>query len=369
MNLRVAVAEPADDAAIRNLVRRQPVPGRISLTYEREPSFALGCQVTGQDCRILLARDERSGDVVGVACRSERRLFVNGAERRLGYLGQLRIDDDYRGRWLVARGFSLLRQWHEQAPLPGYLAALVDGNEQARGVLVERPRRQFPLFHKVANYRTLALAVGRRKRPLLGEAVISPAAATHELGEVARFLEANGVRRQFFPLWTEEALRELIERRGLELADLRIARAQGEIVGVMGLWDQSAYKQTVVHGYTGWLKLVRPMYNVVANCLGRPRLPRPQQQLRSAYAAFICVAEENTDLFAALLRDLYNHASVRGFEYILLGLDARDPFLPTAQRYQHVVYPSQIYLAEWADATQLHAQLDSRPTYVEIATL
>ena len=74
----VDLAAPADDAGIRGLLRRQPVPGRISLAYEREPDFSLGCAVTGENAAIVVAALVDDGAIVGVACRSVRHVFVNG---------------------------------------------------------------------------------------------------------------------------------------------------------------------------------------------------------------------------------------------------------------------------------------------------
>src|SRR5262245_44395022 len=122
MNVVIDFASRSDDRGIRALVGRQAMPGRISLALAREPDFSTGCLVTGDDPRILVARSADEGEVVGVACRSVRRLFLNGREQRVGYLGQLRVDERFRGRWLVARGFSLLEQMHRDDPLPGYLA-------------------------------------------------------------------------------------------------------------------------------------------------------------------------------------------------------------------------------------------------------
>ena len=103
MQFSIQFATPADDAAIRQLLRREPMPGRIRVTYQREPEFRLGCEVTGEDCQVLVARRQDSDEIVGVASRSVRRVFVNGREQRVGYLGQLRIDPRFRGRWLVSR--------------------------------------------------------------------------------------------------------------------------------------------------------------------------------------------------------------------------------------------------------------------------
>jgi hypothetical protein len=367
MPVTIDFAVPADDAAIRRLVKRQSVPGRITVAFEREPDFSLGCAVTGEDCRILVARAAEDGEVVGVACRSVRRVFLNGREQRLGYFGQLRVDERFRGRWLVSRGFRLLRQLHDEDPLPAYLASIIGGNAEATGVLVGRRRTSFPSFHAVADYCTLAIDVHRPKGPLACDAHIS-AVSPAEVAELADFLRAHGRKRQFFPVWTEQALRSLAEL-GLKIEDLRIARRGREIAGVMGLWDQSAYKQTVVKSYSGWLKAVAPLWNSSAPWLGRSALPHPGEKLLSAYAALICVADDDAAVFASLLRETYNAARRRGLSYLLLGMDTRDPLLPVARAYAHVRYPSTLYLAEWSEGGHLHEQLDERPAYVDAATL
>src|SRR5438132_8692282 len=159
MEVTVEFAAPSDDAAIRALVQRQAMPGRISIAFAREPNFARGCAVTGDDCRIVVAR--AANGIVGVACRSVRNVFLNGRAQRLGYLGQLRVDDRFRGRWLVSRGMALLGEIDRRDPLL-YLASIVDGNDEATGVLVRKRRRSFPEFREVAQYRTLAIALTRR---------------------------------------------------------------------------------------------------------------------------------------------------------------------------------------------------------------
>lgn len=364
--ISVNLASPADDAALRLLMRRQPMPGRMTVTFEREPDFSLGCAVTGEDCRILVARSEE-GEIVGVACRSLRNVFINGSEQRLGYLGQLRIDERCRGRWLVSRGFSLLRELHAGSDVPAYLAAIVDDNLEATGVLVEKRRKWFPAFHPVANYCTLAIDVHRPRPALPCDAQISRS-DPGELANIATFLRTWGKKRQFFPVWNEQALQNL-SAYGLDSRNLMVARRGGEIAGIMGLWDQSAYKQTVIQQYSGWLKAVAPLWNSGASLLGRSQLPRPGEMLRSAYAALVCVAEDDAAVFASLLREVYRLARAQGFSYLMLGLDTQDPFLRVARSYSHFLYPSRLYLAEWSDGGHFHERLEQRPAYVDIATL
>jgi ribosomal protein S18 acetylase RimI-like enzyme len=366
-DFRVELATESDDAAIRGMCRTQAMPGRIRVTFEREPEFSIGCRVAGDDCQIVVARAAGSGEIAGFACRSARRVFVNGSERRLGYLSQLRIAPEFQGRWLVSRGFRALREMHEADPLPAYLMAIVDGNREATGVLVRNRRKGFPTLHSVAELRTLAISVSSTKPAIRCDAEIT-AAGDSDRVEIAAFLQREGGRRQFFPACREDSLRSLAAY-GLRMEHSCVARRGGEIIGVVALWDQSSYKQTVVQGYSGWLRAAAPIYNWSGAWMGRAALPRPGEKLRSAYAAFVCIANDDPDVFAALLREIYNRASERGFHYLLFGCDVRDPLFPVAQKYNHISYPSRLYLAEWSDGGIFHEQLDHRPVSADIATL
>jgi hypothetical protein len=212
------------------------MPGRIRLAFAREPSFARGCAVTGDDCRIVVARARE--EIVGVACRSVRNVFLSGRETRIGYLGQLRVDDRFRGRWLVSRGFALLGEVDRLNPLPAYLASIVDGNTQADAVLVRRRK-----FRAVAQYRTLAIPLWNtgfsRSRPTKVDA---------PLDEIARFLRTEGSRRQFFPVWTEESLRNL---DGLKIS-IRVAHRDGAIAGVMHCGSERTNSRSSA---TGWMRI------------------------------------------------------------------------------------------------------------------
>ena len=357
MSVRVEVATAADDGAIRALLRRQPLPGRVSLTFEREPCFATGCEITGDNPVVLVARSD-AGDVVGVATRSVRTVYVNGCATRIGYLGQLRVDSRFRGRWLVARGFAVLREQHHIDPVPAYLAAIVDGSREATGVLVRSRRAAFPVFHQIATYRTLAVSA-RRVKLARASGAVTPA-SEDQLRELTVFLQTEGARKQLYPLWTIDALRRLAAF-GLRIDDILIARRARAIVGVIAFWDQTAYKQSVVRSYSGWMK--------AASWLGGGILPRVGDHVRSAYAALVAIQGDDRDVFDALVREACRIAAARDFAYLAVGFDERDPLLEVARALPHIAYPSRLYLASWPNGVSLHEQLDQRPAYVDVATL
>ena len=195
MGIHIGLATPADDAHIRGLLRREPVPGRIAISFEREPEFSRGCDTTGENATVLVARDLDTGDLAGVACRSEREVYVNGTPARLAISGCASIA--LPRRWLVSRGFSL-KQLHDRDSLPGYLVAVTVDTGKPR--ILVRKGALFPAFHPVAAT-ALAFRCGRRGRGVwcgAGHSRRHPRDCP---------LSKPGSRRQFFPVWTEASYR------------------------------------------------------------------------------------------------------------------------------------------------------------------
>ncbi len=308
-----SLATQNDDAGIRRLLATNPMPGRIRVRFEREPSYFAGC---APDTDVLVARD--GARVVGVACRSIRKLYVNGLAEDVGYLGQLRVDRAYRGQLLTARGYRVMRELHEQRPVLGYYTTIVDGNAQAEGVLVRRSRGVMPRYRFVEKLFTL------------------------------------GVRRQ--------SRRSAIQSGGSATALPNLSPAyepQGEIITVTGgsaaLVDQRATKQTVIDGYAGLLGVVRPLL----------RLPKPNTVLNHAYVTHFQAEDARSahDLIEALLE------KARGFDHILLGFTESDPYLQVARSFQPIEYVSSIYTVSFDDRDDFHERLLARPRALDIAAL
>lgn len=350
-------ATRADDAGIRRLLASNPVPGRIRIRYEREPDYFAGVATMGAT-QVLVARAEER--VVGVACRSIRPMFLNGEPANIGYLGQLRVDAGYRGRFLVLRGFRKLHELDRTDPPRGYVTTIIEGNDEAEGVLVHRARGPMPRYSRIDRLMTLAMptAAARAKT----------SAAPVKLDAVVAFLRREGARRNFFPVYDERSFTDGTTR-GFDPNDFVVIERNGAIAGVAGLWDQSAYKQSIVDAYDPLTRAARPIYNTAARLMRRATLPKPGTALRTIYASFFCVANDDANVARTLIQTLLARARARRFDHLLLGLTDSDPLLATARTFRHVAYPSGMYTVAWEDGHDLHHELDTRPRFLEIAAL
>lgn len=366
MKFSFALAQPEDDPDLRKLLADTPMPGRITVAFEREPNYFLGCSTMGPFWQVVVARYVPSREIAGVFCRSVRAHFINGERRDLGYIGQIRIAEKYRGRWLLQQGMEFFRELDADGRAPLYWGVISDENRIARGVLVDRPRRSFPASREVARIYTLGIILRKKhgSRPAEGQIQRGSLAI---LPEVVAFLQKYGARKQFFPRYSESDFLTEEITRGFEIHDFLIVRQNGNIVGVLGLWDQGGYKQSVVRAYDPSLRIIQPFYNLGARVVGAQPLPDLGEHIHSAYASFICIADNDPDMFDNLLRAAYNLAAERGYAYLMLGLTTDDPLLPVARQYTHISYHSRLYLAAWGGGSV--TELDERIPYIEIATL
>ena len=373
MDFCFELATDKDDPDLRQLLATNAMPGRIIVTFEREPNYFAGCGSMGRFWQVLVGRHHPSGETAAVLCRSTQPRFVNGQVQEIGYLGQLRVDLKYRGRWVLLHGIQALRKLHADGRVDAYLCAISDENSIARGILVDHPRSGFPAMHEIAHIHTLGIILRRQWLPTFGRHPASIAidrGSRSELPRIVSFLRQHGAKRQFFPAYDSGDFGENSPTTlGFQVPDFVVARQGDEIVGVMGLWDQSTCKQSVVQSYSSSLGRIRPLYNLASRLIGAQPLPAPGQHIRSAYASFICITDDDPVIFGILLRQMVRMATTRGYAYLMLGLAEADPLLPAARRYPHIAYYSRLYVACWEDAAGFDQRLDGRVPYVEIAAL
>jgi len=364
------LAKPEDDPDLRRILAATPMPGRIAISLRREPSWFAGAVVDGHFRQVIACRDLATRRLVGFGCRSVRRLHVNGRPADVGYLSSLRALPEGRNLGLVARGYAFFRRLHQDGRVNFYLTTISEGNDTALDVLTSG-RAGLPTYHFAGRYHTLAVVLPRRPAlPRIPAGVSIRSATVDDLPAVLNFLATVGARRQFFPDYQhDDFLRSEGRLRGLELERLLLAERSGHLIGMLAGWDQHAFRQSVVHGYSGWMCRLRFLYNFAQEVRGLPGLPAPGQPLHYLTAALPLVADDDPRVFAALIAALYRKSAGGTWSHLLLGLHQSDPLLPVARRFAAARYTTLLYLVGWQESEAARAALDQRPVYLELGSL
>ncbi len=365
---RFELAQKADDAELRSLLAQTPMEGRVSLSFCREPSyFAANC-VLGREHQTIVCRDTMQHEIVGLATRSVRNLYVDGTPKCVGYLSSLRLAQAARQRGLLAHGFRFLRELHDaDSTAPDYyLTTIADDNDQAIGQLTSG-RVGLPTYHPLSRLHTLVLPVRRINR-VQRDRNFEFAEAT-DMSSVVGFLNEMGSRRTFFPQYENSDFdSDNCTFVGLAKSQTLVAMRGGEIVGVAGVWDQRMIRQAVIHSYDHSTRWLRPLVNMWAGLFGGLRLPREGSTLAGCYVAFPMFANHDTEVFMSMLQRLTQMAP-SDCEFLLLGLCDGDPLLPVARPLSRSEYVTRLYAVNWHNTSPDVADVRFRPYYLELGSL
>ena len=370
MPYRVELATPANDPLLRQVLAATPMPGAISLEFRREPSYLAAAVVEGAIRQVLIARELSTGNVVALGTRSVADRFLNGQPAPVGYLSNLRIVPAHRRGRILAAGFRFLKQLHEAAPVPLYLTTIAEGNTAAQALLTSA-RPPLPRYVPAGRFHTAILALRpRRPFPPPAKPVAIRPARLDDQPAILAFLHRVGAARQFFPCYRDADLftpAGLL--RDLHPPDLLLAFHDRQLVGTLGAWDQTRFRQNVVRSYAPPLRQLRPLYNLWAGARHLPRLPRPGEVLRSRLAALPLLAPGHEDAFHPLLAQLLARTRAAGADHLLVGLHDADPLLPLLRQVPARWYTTAVYLVCWPDGQTALQQLDHRPPYLELGSL
>jgi hypothetical protein len=364
------LATADDDVEIRQLLRETPLPGEIALGLEREPDSRLAATIEGDVHQTILARDRGTGRLAAIASRSLHDAFIDGQPTRLGYLGQLRVAAPFRASpTLLAAGFEFCRKLHATGNAQVYLASIVSDNRAARRLLTGLRSDAAPRFTPVGTLNTLVIATRGRQRVMPPDGVRLIRGSEMLRAEVVDCLTRYGRRHQFARCWNTDALTSPERSRGLSASDFTVALRGDRVIGCVACWDQRAFKQTVVRGYSTRLARWRPVLNLIAPLTRAPYLPPVGRPLDFAYLSHFAVDDDRIDVAVALVAGA-RAALAADLDYAVIGLGHGHPVSHALVRqFSPRVYQSDLYLASWPDGHAIAETLAHSVPHPEVALL
>lgn len=352
----VAVAEREDDAGLRRLLRESVIPGAVRVAFTREPDYFAADGLAGAEDLTIVARE--GGRVTGSGRCSIYPLFRDGVRHRIGYLGLLRLAPEAReSPRLIRDGYELLRQ-EVISRADGFFTSIASDNARARRVLELGGRLGLPAYRRLCDLVTLVAPVRKRTET-------SPEPV--QLDGLIEFLAQDARRFQLSLAWDPTLLHDLA-RHDVSTRDFAVVRREGRIVACAAVWDQRAFRQTVIDGYEGALDTFRPIVDAMLVMRRRPRLPAPGSMLGQGMILGASVPDPRD--WAELWPRLQCLASARGLSWVAIARDARDPDLAILRRLTRGrEYRTTLYEVTWSGAERWPDSMDRHVFRPEVGLL
>lgn len=365
MAITVRQGTPADNAKMQDLITKITMPGVAQMCFQRAPDFFVGAKVIGDEFVLTVADDDERPDVLaGLTVISGRELFISGQKRRVYYSGDTRVDPYYRRRGIASNLF-IEQKKHRQATdlLQGIVlkentAPLDAAANAADGVLF-----RYWISHTIET----SFIYVRKIKPRIPAGVEIRAATAKDVPAMQAFFDREAPRRNGYPVYDFAKLHAGDPYyAGLRIGDMALALRNGEIIGMIGGWNQKAYKQTRIVGFKPIIKLLRPLYNLYVGMVGGFKLPPVGGVLNYLTLYNYLVAGDDKDVFRALIDWVMANAGQK-YDALAIGITHGDPMEDVPRGYKRQKLISSHFWLSYGDDPR--PSIDDRPLYVELGRL
>jgi hypothetical protein len=247
------------------------------------------------------------------------------------YFCDLNILPAYRGGRVLLRILKFVSaELNDEVAKPTFTVVFNDNLKMQ--ALIEKQRtktlRGVPFYHKAADLVTL---IFRHKLAVYGKqkySNLSVRAATLADIPLKAAFKSSLPKPDYSPHYDYTALGDDPYFSALDVSNYYLIHSDDTLIGFIGTWDDSAFKQTIVEGYSSSYGLLRPMYNGLLNkWLDFPYLPPIGDQVRTIKIHDINLLDRDPTLLSEVLNRLRPILLNRREYAFLLTLDKRDPLL------------------------------------------
>ncbi|MDP2228448.1 MAG: hypothetical protein Q8J78_13335 [Moraxellaceae bacterium] len=353
----VRAANAADNAGLLRLLGvPQPSKG-VQLAFERAPDYFHSAGVMHEDLDVLVAERESDGAIVGMGSMGWRDLYVNGERQRVRYAADLRVAEECQGTRLI---LYMNRGVRERIGDVGwYQSVILEENERSRQTL-EGSRAGLPVYRPHVGIETWTMT-GRRHRATGTSALATRTATAADIPAMNAFVQSLAAHYQFLPAYDFSALAlstvAASEQasanpyyKGLTLDDFLLVSDANGLRGLVGLWNQKAFKQTRIVGYHPLLAFARPLYNVWARLFGGLILPPQGGVLDYQVLHSPLTRPDDREAFDALLDAAWDSPRRRDGAALVLTLSDPDPRCAAMARFRALSLRGRHYLVAFNEA-------------------
>jgi len=337
--LRAATA--ADDAGLRALARETPVSGAVRVALEREPFYAAGDPLA---TRIDTVVAEWGGRLVGCGSRVVRSGWWNGRVQSIAYLTGLRVHPSHQrrvGRSLRS-GFGWIESMAGEPTVSATWTAIFTENREALKVLTGS-RAGMPSYLDRGRLACRLWPARRRGGMSAPPAGTITTGSSKDVPAMIEFRNRWIVGRPLAMPLEASCFESTDGFPGLRPEDFLLWCKNGEVLGMLCIWDMRAVRQIRILETPGWWRWIRVPARWAARISGWPELPSVDDVLAVGYTSFFSVREDERKGAAALLAAARRVAGGRGLEFLCVCLHESDPLVALGDAGRGISADGRLY--------------------------
>ena len=337
-------AEKEDSEALITLINDTPQQGNITLNFERSPNFFHATETTTSEPEVWLMEDRSEQRLAASFSIGKRHVYINGEKVLTRYGNDLRIHQDYKGGRTL---FRLFKKYRELMKDEWMQTVILEENKTSIDT-VGSGRLSLPNYHEAGKLVTHMISLNQKVEK--SKHTIRRA-GSGDVNLIQDFFDKNAKKKQFYPYYNfSEIDNNNPYYRDLNLNSYFLCFNNKELVGVAGVWDQKAFKQTRFLSYHGNMKILRHMNNFNSKFFGGLNLPAPGSLGNYISMHSILCKDNNPALLRSLVSQIMSDYRSSSYDALILGFDQQDALHQGIDKLKRHSLVSNHYLASYGES-------------------
>lgn len=340
--------------------------GKMHVKLSYAPEIWQSLQVLGRKNEIILIYDKLKTRVAATMICSLNNSYFHGKLIKTLYVSGLKVGSNYRKTAVITKLLNTFKLYWKENDVEIILFSVFSSNTTGLK-LFSGKSNLLPLSTRAGELNTYVFkkrSLRCRENPTFKISI----ASNEDVPDIVKFIDLEGLSRSNFPNYSKE---ELIDDsgilKGFSITNLAIAKNKQEIVGIMGLWDQTNYRQWLVKNYSSIICSLRPLINILATLLGYPRLPAVNNLFSYKMLSLVICKNNSVITFKHLFNYLMDHDLDEDANYGITLLST-NPLIKLFKP-KSVVFSSILFKAAYPENLSRMNMLNFNNLYVEQARL
>lgn len=330
-------ATPLDDKMLRNLITVPMTTRGVLLSFQREPSYFNASDVIYKNKLHIIIEDVEKKQIVACYSNGSRPCYMNGIIQNTRYICDLRVDQSSRGKSLVKMLAENVKQTMYD---PNFSQLIIFNDNHAARAVIQTGKTGMPNYYDEGLIETLTMTGLKDRKGLsqflqkmysdkhcsnLDDISIQQVTPQH-IPLINKFIMEMSNYYNFIPAYDfNELIEEIAYFRGLNISDFSLYFKKNKIVGMFGLWDQHAFKQTRILNYSKLIQFIRPFYNFYSILKRRMILPKKGNAIQYHLLHTLLCHPKDLTLHHKMILDAYQLSKNKGLGIISFTLSHQDP--------------------------------------------
>ena len=335
----------------------------MNVKLDLSPDIWKAMTVLGDKAKVLAVIDREKQQIACACITSLKKCFIQGKLYTIGYMSNLKARREYWGTSAFAR---FMRIFNEEWKRNGALCWLfsVFTSNSALHQMLAKPHELFSDIAIITSYHTHIFKCGALLSLTLPSHPYQVRMATQaDIPLIQEYLIKESKTRDLLPDYSPA---DLQRGSGLlpdfALSKLAIAIRDNGIVGMLGTWDQSAYRRWFVESYSRKYRIMKPLINTLAPMLNMPVLPKSGGNISYHMLSLMLISQNDSQLFEILFHKVCENIPKN--ELISIGLIDQHPFSPFFRK-KCISLRNYIYLGYKPEYAEIVKSIRKDRIYIE----